>query len=91
MFVESKTPPIMVTIPDAMRLTGWGRSKIYGDIGNGELEAVKDGNRTLIIYESILRRVAALPRVGKDAVLAVPAAIRRKRKALAAETAQSSP
>jgi excisionase family DNA binding protein len=80
MFVEPKTPPITVTISDAVRLTGWGRSKIYGAIGNGEIEAVKDGNRTLIIYESIVRRVATLPRVGRDAGLAVPAALRKPRQ-----------
>jgi excisionase family DNA binding protein len=83
MFVEPKTPPITVTISDAVRLTGWGRSKIYGAIGNGEIEAVKDGNRTLIIYESIVRRVATLPRVGRDAGLAVPAALRKRHQSAA--------
>ena len=48
------------------------------------VEAVKDGNRTLIIYESIVRRVATLPRVGKDAGLAVPAALRKSRQQSAA-------
>jgi hypothetical protein len=68
-----------VTIPEAARLTARGgrrrkrkkgkgyyyegASSIYEMIDRGELEAVKDGSRTLITMESIRRRMAALPRV----------------------------
>jgi hypothetical protein len=54
--------PLAVTIGQTERLTGESRSQIYVRIGNGEYEAVKSGSRTLIIYDSIKRRVAALPR-----------------------------
>jgi hypothetical protein len=54
--------PLTVGIKDAKILTGIGRSSIYEAIGRGELDAVKDGDRTLITMASIERRQAALPR-----------------------------
>jgi hypothetical protein len=54
--------PVAVAIPEAMRLTGRSRSGLYDAIGRGELDAVKDGSRTLITMASIRRRQAALPR-----------------------------
>jgi excisionase family DNA binding protein len=53
---------ITVSIKTASQLTGISRSKIYDAIGRGELDAVKDGERTLITVESLERRQAALPR-----------------------------
>lgn len=35
-------------------ILGIGRSKLYEEIGNGKLDAVKDGNQTLITTKSIL-------------------------------------
>jgi hypothetical protein len=64
-FFDSETgalEPLTVTIPQTERLTGESRSQIYVRIDNGEYEAVKSGSRTLVIYESIKRRVAGLPR-----------------------------
>lgn len=40
-------------IPDAMAVTGIGRSKIYELVGAGEIEAVHVGRRTLIIAASL--------------------------------------
>jgi hypothetical protein len=54
--------PLTVTIPQVERLTGESRSQIYNRIGRGEYEAVKSGQRTLIIYKSIKRRIEELPR-----------------------------
>jgi hypothetical protein len=54
--------PIAVTIEHTEQITGESRSQVYVRIGRGEYEAVKSGSRTLIIYESIKRRIAALPR-----------------------------
>jgi hypothetical protein len=68
--------PLVVTIAEAMLLTRKGRSSIYEAITRGELEAVKDGSRTFITTESIRRRTAALPRVGRDVPMTVPAGLR---------------
>jgi hypothetical protein len=54
--------PLTVTIPQTEQLTGESRSQIYNRIGRGEYDAVKSGARTLIIYDSMKRRVAKLPR-----------------------------
>jgi hypothetical protein len=54
--------PVAVTIPQTEKLTGESRSQIYNRVGRGEYEAVKSGSRTLILYESIKRRFAGLPR-----------------------------
>jgi hypothetical protein len=54
--------PFAVPIPEAQRLLGdKGRSPLYEAISRGELRAVKDGNKTLIVLESIERYMAALP------------------------------
>jgi hypothetical protein len=63
-FLVTDTPglePLTVTIPQAEYLTGESRSQIYNRIGRGEYEAVKSGRRTLIVYDSIKRRIAQLP------------------------------
>ena len=54
--------PLTVTIEQTEHLTGESRSQVYARIGRGEYDAVKSGSRTLIIFESIKRRLAALPR-----------------------------
>jgi hypothetical protein len=53
--------PLAVTIKTAQKLTGECRTTVYGLIGTGEYEAVKAGSRTLILFESIKRRLAKLP------------------------------
>jgi len=60
--VTSGLEPLTVTISQTEDLTGESRSQIYNRIGRGEYEAVKAGRRTLVVYESIKRRIAALPR-----------------------------
>jgi hypothetical protein len=48
--------PFAVTIPDAQQILGRkARSQIYEAIGRGELEAVKDGSKTLVVVASIVR------------------------------------
>jgi hypothetical protein len=48
--------PFAVTIPDAQQILGRkARSQIYQAIGRGELEAVKDGAKTLVVVASIVR------------------------------------
>lgn len=49
-------PPFAVNIPTARKvLGGKARSAIYDEIGLGNLDAVKDGAKTLITVESIIR------------------------------------
>jgi excisionase family DNA binding protein len=45
--------PIAVRIPEAIRLTGIGRSKLYELIATGDLVAVKVGRCTLIPMASL--------------------------------------
>jgi hypothetical protein len=60
---ESGLKPFAVSVKTARRLLGdKSHSGIYLDIAAGKLEAVKDGSKTLIVLESIERRVASLPR-----------------------------
>lgn len=42
------TKPLTVTIPQACKLTGLGRSTIYRLFGDGKLQRLKAGTRTLI-------------------------------------------
>lgn len=51
--------PISVKIPDAVRLTGISRSRIYELMRNGEIEFAKVGSSTLIIVESLRRFIDA--------------------------------
>ena len=49
--------PIFVSIADAAKALGLGRTSIYAMIGDGRLDAVKLGNRRLVTIESIRRLV----------------------------------
>ena len=40
--------PLTVRIPEACRMTGIGRSKLYELIKAGEIETIKVGSRTLV-------------------------------------------
>lgn len=49
--------PILVSIPDAARMLGIGRSKCYGLIDESRLETISIGTRRLVKVESIRRLV----------------------------------
>jgi hypothetical protein len=49
------------TIADATKISGLGRTTIYEAIGTGKLEAVKAGNRTLVLAASLRSFIASLP------------------------------
>ncbi|WP_428375384.1 excisionase family DNA-binding protein [Lichenicoccus sp.] len=59
------------TIVEACRVSGIGRTKLYAEIADGKIEAVKAGRRTLLNAKSLAAYVAALPaaeiRVGRKA------------------------
>ena len=62
--INAPIKPLAVSIDEAGRLTDLSRAGIYHNaIARGELEAFKDGSRTKIIFASIERRMASLPRV----------------------------
>jgi excisionase family DNA binding protein len=50
--------PLAISIKDAARTLGLGRTSIYAMIADGRLEAFKIGRRTLVRMESIRRLVA---------------------------------
>jgi excisionase family DNA binding protein len=49
--------PLAISVNDAARVLGLGRTSIYAMIGSGRLETFKLGRRTLIKTSSIRRLV----------------------------------
>lgn len=52
--------PITVRIPEACRMIGIGRSKMYELIQEGRIETVKLGTSTLVVVESLVTLVAGI-------------------------------
>lgn len=50
---EPVLTPICVRIPQAVRLTGISRSRIYELLKTGDIEFIKVGSSTLILVESL--------------------------------------
>jgi hypothetical protein len=72
---SARIAPIGVTLDDAAKISGVGRSSLYGAIRAGRLTARKSGARTIILYDDLRAFVAALPVagiVGSRAGLAAP-------------------
>jgi excisionase family DNA binding protein len=55
-----------LTIEEAVRLSGIGRSKLYEAIRDGLLQARKFGRRTIILQEDLQQFLAALPKGGRN-------------------------
>ena len=53
--------PFAATVEDAVRLSGIGRTEMYGLIKTGAIKAKKFGRRTLILMDSVQAYVHALP------------------------------
>lgn len=53
--------PIAVPIPKASEISGMSRSAIYRELGAGNLRAVKQGARTLVLVDSIRGYPTRLP------------------------------
>jgi len=51
------TAPLMVTVPEACRLTGLGRTKIFELVKEAKLKSVAVGRRRLIAYASLVALV----------------------------------
>jgi len=52
---------IAVTIPEAVAMTGIGRTSLYKLFGEGKLQPRKSGKRTLLLVEDLERYVKSLP------------------------------
>jgi excisionase family DNA binding protein len=50
---ELRPEPISVKIPEAVRLTGLSRSRIYELMKSGDIQFAKVGSSTLILVESL--------------------------------------
>jgi hypothetical protein len=61
-------PQLAVTINDAARISALGRTSIYEPISDGRLDAVKAGQRTLVLMESLRGFLASLPRLRRAAM-----------------------
>jgi hypothetical protein len=57
--------PISVKVPEAVRLSGLSRSRLYELMRSGEVEFAKVGSSTLILVDS-LRRFIGSRRSGQD-------------------------
>ncbi len=53
--------PIAVTIPDAVKLSGMSRSRLYECLQQGKISARKAGRRTLISFADLEAYLASLP------------------------------
>lgn len=53
--------PISVTIPEAVKLTGCSRTRLYDAMNRGDLSARKAGRRTLISFAELEAYLASLP------------------------------
>ena len=51
--------PISVRIPEAVRLTGLSRSRIYELMRSGDIEFAKVGSSTLVLVDSLRRFVCS--------------------------------
>jgi hypothetical protein len=49
--------PITVTIPDALKISGLGRTKLYEMISSREIASVTIGTRRLVVLASLRRRL----------------------------------
>ena len=52
---------LAMSVSDAVRISGLGRTVLYELIGAGKIEARKAGNRTLIPTDSLRAYLASLP------------------------------
>ncbi|MFK4871528.1 helix-turn-helix domain-containing protein [Novosphingobium sp. ZW T3_23] len=54
---QPPTEPLAVRIPEACRLTGIGRSKLYQMIADGYIETIKVGAITLVPMRTLRRLI----------------------------------
>jgi hypothetical protein len=55
------TAPLAYEIREASRISGLSRSELYRRLAAGDIQAVKNGRRTLILMDSLRTYLASLP------------------------------
>jgi hypothetical protein len=60
--------PISVKIPEAVRMTGLSRSRIYELMRSGDVEYAKVGSSTLILVESLRRLILGHRTSGRGSI-----------------------
>jgi hypothetical protein len=58
---DNHVEPLALSIKRTAEISGESRSRVYEHIGSGAYQAVKSGGKTLVLYESVKRRLAGLP------------------------------
>jgi len=58
--MESGAPRLLHPIPEAVYLTGIGRSKFYELLESGAIESVKVGSRRLVPHDALVRFAESL-------------------------------
>jgi hypothetical protein len=58
---EDPIKPLAVTVPVALRITGLGRTTLYGLIADGTVESVTVRRRRLISFASLERLIRGPP------------------------------
>ena len=53
--------PILVSIAEAQKILGLGRTSLYAAISSGKIKAKKSGRRTLVETSALRKFVEALP------------------------------
>ena len=66
-FFNDSILPVALSVRDAVRLSGLSRSALYLRIAEGVIDARKAGGRPLILADSLLDYLKALPPVGRGA------------------------
>ena len=62
--IRPPSPPVLaVTVSEAVRIAGIGKTCLYEAIADGRLEAAKAGNRTVVLVDSLRAFIASLPRL----------------------------
>jgi len=56
-------PYISVTVNEACRITGMGRTSLYDAICSGKIDAVSVDRRTLVMMDSLMDYLISLPRI----------------------------
>lgn len=59
--ISAQTPPWYATFPNACRVLGIGRTKLYALAGEGRIRIVKVGHRSLVDINQALGWMATLP------------------------------
>jgi excisionase family DNA binding protein len=59
---SASIPPVLLSIGEAARLLGIGRSTLYGLLNDGDLSGLKIGARTLIRRSDLEALLESLPR-----------------------------